>query len=70
MDGEDLAARVGWLDAQACGLAKETAQVQADTMPVLLDREQRGYLEELHRALGGVENVRVTLARALRRLEG
>jgi hypothetical protein len=37
---------------------------------VLLDRERRGYLEALGRALGGVEGARVSLARAVRRMEG
>jgi hypothetical protein len=70
MTRDDLAARVRRLDALARGLAKETAQVQADTLTVLLYRERRGYLEALHRALGGVEDARVVLARALHRLEG
>jgi hypothetical protein len=70
MDANDLAARVKRLDALARGLAQETAQVQADTLMVLLYRERRGYLEALHAALGGVEDARIGLARALRRLEG
>jgi hypothetical protein len=71
MTAKELAARVRRLDALARGLAKETAQVQGDTLGcVLLYRERRGYLEALHAALGGVENARVTLAKALRRLEG
>jgi hypothetical protein len=37
---------------------------------VLLYRERRGYLEEMHRALAGVEDARVNWARARRRLEG
>jgi hypothetical protein len=44
--------------------------VQADTLTVLLYRERRGYLEALHAALAGIEDARVTLARALRRMEG
>jgi hypothetical protein len=35
-----------------------------------LYRERRGYLEEMGRALAGVEGARVTLCRALHRLEG
>jgi hypothetical protein len=70
MDADDLAARVKRLDALARGLAKELAAVQADTLTVLLYRERRGYLEALHRAIGGLEDAGVTLARALRRLEG
>jgi hypothetical protein len=70
MTADDLAARVWRLDALARGLAKETAQVQADSLTVLLYRERRGYLEAIHQALGGVEDARVALARALRRMEG
>lgn len=70
MDANDLAARVKRLDALARGLAKELAAVQGETLTVLLYRERRGYLEALHQAMGGVEGARVTLARALRRLEG
>jgi hypothetical protein len=50
--------------------AKELAAVQADTLTVLLYRERKGYLEEMRRALAGVEGARVTLAKALRRREG
>jgi hypothetical protein len=70
MDANDLAARVRRLDALARGLAKETARVRADTLTVLLYRERKGYLEEMRRALAGVEGARVTLTRALRQLEG
>jgi hypothetical protein len=70
MDVNDLAARVKRLDALARGLAKETVEVQANTLTVLLYRERRGSLEALHRALAGVEDARVTLARARHRLEG
>src|SRR5262249_11180107 len=63
-------ARVRRLDELARGLAKELAAVQATTLTGLLYRERRGYLEALHQALGGLEGARVTLARALRRLEG
>jgi hypothetical protein len=47
-----------------------TAEVQANTLTGLLYRERRGYLEAIRQALAGVEGARVTLARALRRLEG
>jgi hypothetical protein len=70
MDADDLATRVRRLDALARGLAKETAEVQADTLTGLLYRERRGYLEGIRGALAGVEGARVTLCRALRRLEG
>jgi hypothetical protein len=70
VNAKDLAARVQRLDALALGLAKETAEVQGDTLTVLLYRERRGYLEALHRALGGVEDARVARARALHRLQG
>jgi hypothetical protein len=39
-------------------------------LTVLPYRERRGYLEALHQALGGLEAARVTLCRALRRMEG
>jgi hypothetical protein len=70
MTADDLAARVRRLDALARGLAKETAQVSAYTLTPLLYRERRAYLEGIRQALGGVESARVTLAKALRRLEG
>jgi hypothetical protein len=70
MDVNDLAARGRRLDALARGLSRETARVRADTLTVLLYRERRGYLEAIHRALGGVEDARVVLARARHRLEG
>jgi hypothetical protein len=73
MTAKDLAARVRRLDALARGLAKEVVQVRevAGTGEcVLLYRERRGYLEALHKALGGVETARVALSKALRRLEG
>jgi hypothetical protein len=57
------------LDALARGLAKELAAVQGETLTVLLYRECHGYLEAARQALGGAEDGRVTLARALRRLE-
>jgi hypothetical protein len=69
MTAEDLAARVR-LDALARGLAKELAAVQGETLTVLLYRERRGSLEALHRALAGVEDARVALARALQRMGG
>jgi hypothetical protein len=50
MDADDLAARVKRLDALARGLAKELAEVHADTLTVLLYRERRGYPEALHRS--------------------
>jgi hypothetical protein len=70
MDVNELAARVRRLDALARGLAKELAAVQGETPTVLLYRERRGYLEAIRQALAGVEGARVTLARALRRMEG
>jgi hypothetical protein len=70
MDADDLTARVRRPDALARGLAKELAAVPANTLTCLLYRERRGYLEGLHAALGGVKGARVTLATALRRLEG
>jgi hypothetical protein len=69
MDAKDLAARVKRLDALTRGLAKETAEVQADTLTVLLYRERRGYLEGVRRAPGGVETAPIVLARAIRRRE-
>jgi hypothetical protein len=51
-------------------VAKELAGVPAGTLTVLLYRERRGYLEAVRQALGGAEAARVTLAKALRRLEG
>jgi hypothetical protein len=68
VNSDDLAARAKRLDALARGLSRETAAVSADTLTVLLYRERRGYLEEMRRALGGVEGARVVLARAVRRL--
>jgi hypothetical protein len=70
MDANDLTARAKRLDALARRLAEETAQVSADTLTVLLYRERSGYLEAVRQALAGVETARVTLARALRRMEG
>jgi hypothetical protein len=69
MTVREIAARVRRLDDLARGLAKEIVLVQ-EANDRLLYRERRAYLDGLQRALGGVEEARVVLARARQRLEG
>jgi hypothetical protein len=44
--------------------------VQQGAQDTLLYRERRQYLRAINDALAGIEAARVTLARAVRRLEG
>lgn len=64
----DLRARVRRLDELTRGFAREVALWREYNDP-LLYLERRAYLEAVQTALAGVETARVTLARALQRLE-
>jgi hypothetical protein len=64
----DLKGRVARLEELSRGLAREGV-LQRGVQDVLLYRERQQYLAALRDVLGGVEKARVTLARAVRRLE-
>jgi hypothetical protein len=68
MTMREIAARVRRLDDLARGLAKEIVLVQ-EASDRLLYVERKAYLAGLQRALAGVEEARVVLARARQRLE-
>jgi hypothetical protein len=63
-----IAARVGRLDDLARDLAKEMTLTREADDP-LLYAERKAYRDALGRALSGVEEARVALARARQRLE-
>jgi hypothetical protein len=65
----DIKARVARLDELSRGLVKE-GMLQRGVQDVLLYRERQQYLAAVRHALSGVEAARVTLAKAVRRLEG
>jgi hypothetical protein len=64
----DLRARIRRLDELTRGLMKEVVHVE-DAQDPLLYLERRAYLAALREAVGGLETARVTLARALQRLQ-
>jgi hypothetical protein len=68
LTARDLRGRVAWLERLAMGLSRE-AMLQRGAQDVLLNRERRQYLGGIHDALAGIEAPRVTLARAVRRLD-
>jgi len=68
MTPKDIAARVERLDELARGLAKELALL-SDASDPLLYVERLGYKGTIDKALAGVEEARVVLARARQRLE-
>ncbi len=68
MNVADLAVRVRRLDELARGLAKEVTLWKACNDP-LLYLERKAYLKAIQDALAGVEEARVTLVHARRRLE-
>jgi hypothetical protein len=65
----DLMGRVARLERLSMGLAKEV-MLQRGSTDFLLYRERKQYLGAIQDALAGVEAARVTLAGAVRRLEG
>jgi cobalamin biosynthesis protein CobT len=68
MNLADLTARVRRLDELGRGLAKEVTLWKACNDP-LFYLERRAYLKAIQDALAGVEEARVTLVQAQRRLE-
>ncbi len=68
MNLADLKARVERLDQLARGLSREVVQRKEANDP-LLYLERKGYLGGLHKAIAGIEEARVALARARQRLE-
>jgi hypothetical protein len=68
MNLTDLQARVRRLEQLARGLAKEVTLWKACNDP-LLYLERKAYLGAIQDALSGVEEARVTLAKARQRLE-
>ncbi|HKA06413.1 MAG TPA: hypothetical protein VKD71_04090 [Gemmataceae bacterium] len=63
-----ISARMRRLEQLSLGVARETQLVgKAD---IFLYRERREYLDALHRLCGGLERVRVALAKARQRMEG
>jgi hypothetical protein len=68
MNLTDLQARVRRLEQLARGLAKEVTLWKACDDP-LLYLERKAYLGAIQDALAGVEEARVTLAKARQRLE-
>lgn len=68
LDLEDVRARHERLDVLARGLGKELVLVRQGNDP-LLYLERKAYLGAVQDALAGVEAARVTLARALQRLD-
>jgi hypothetical protein len=69
VDVADIAARCHRLEALFIGLMRECQVMGAGDDP-LLYLERRAYLSALQQACSGLENARVTLARARQRLEG
>jgi hypothetical protein len=65
----DLKGRVARLERLSMGLSREVV-LQRGAQDILLYRERKQYLGAINDALAGVEAARVTLARAVRRLEG
>jgi hypothetical protein len=65
----DVRSRVAGLDELARGLTKETVLVEEGDDP-LLYRERQDSLQALREALAGVEDARIVLVKARRRLEG
>jgi hypothetical protein len=68
MNLTDLQARVRRLEHLSRGLAREVALWKACSAPLLF-LERKTYLEAIQDALAGLEEARVTLARARQRLE-
>ena len=64
----DLRARIRRLDELTRGLMKEIVTVE-DAQDPLLYLERQAYLAALREAVSGLETARVTLARALQRLQ-
>lgn len=69
MTAADIAARVRRLDKLARGLALELHIVGKADDPMLYTERQQ-YLTAMRSVLHGVENARVTLAKARQRLDG
>src|SRR5438067_11307201 len=69
MTREDLRARVRRLDELTRGVMKEVVLIQECEDP-LLRNERLAYLDGLRDAVSGMGAARVTLARALQRLDG
>jgi hypothetical protein len=67
MTFDDLTSRVRRLEELGRGLSKEVMVVQKADDP-LLYLERRAYLKGIQDALAGIEDARVTLARACQRL--
>jgi hypothetical protein len=65
---EQVRGRYGRLEALSVGLAKEMTLVRQGEDP-LLYLERKAYLMALGDALSGVEDARVTLVKALRRID-
>jgi len=66
---DDLRARLVRLNALSRGLHKELHLMRSEDAP-LLRVDRQAYLAAIARAHSGVEEARVTLARAVMRLEG
>ncbi|OAI51271.1 hypothetical protein AYO44_05060 [Planctomycetaceae bacterium SCGC AG-212-F19] len=64
----DLHARFRRLDQLGRGLAKEVTIIRPGNDP-MLRAERQGYLAAIQDALAGVESARVTLAKAIQRLD-
>jgi hypothetical protein len=65
----DLKGRVARLERPAKGLAREVG-LHRDANDLLLYRERKAYIGAIQDTLAGVEAACVTLAGAVRRLEG
>jgi hypothetical protein len=66
MSAADIAARVQRLDQLARGIAREIHRVEKAN--ILLYRERRDYFDALRQIWVGLENARVALANARKRL--
>jgi hypothetical protein len=65
----DLKGRIARLDRLARGLAKEVALWREGNDPLLF-AERRMYLKAVQNALAGVDEAKVILVRAVKRLDG
>jgi hypothetical protein len=68
LEVKDIRARIGRLERLTVGLCKEVALIREGNDP-LLYLERRAYLNAIQDAIAGVEEARVTLARARQRLD-
>jgi hypothetical protein len=66
---DDLSHRVERLDMLCRGLAQEITFVRRDDDPMLY-AERKTYLTTLSNVLSGIQEARVTLAKACQRLNG